>query len=83
MHEFDELPPFVPALPARERTVIDVTCVAAASLGTRSTPLSGTGATEIVDWEAQLAKMEARVKEASDELDHLRQTCENQMGLFA
>ena len=37
---------------------------------------------QVVDWEAQLAKMEARLKEASDELDHLRQTCENQMGFI-
>ena len=80
--EFDELPPFVPALHARGRTVPDVTRVAAASLGTRSTPLSGTGATEVVDREAQLARMEASLKEASDELNHLRQTCDNQMGFI-
>ena len=80
--EQDELPPFVPAL--RARAVPDVTRTSAASWRTRSITLACTGsnagaaAAEVVDREAQLANMEAKLKKTSDELDHLRQTCENQ-----
>ena len=58
--EFDELPPFVPALHARAG--LAVRRAATASLETRSTPLSGTGATagaaaaEVVDRELSWPK---------------------------